>query len=619
MKINKNQALYRGLPFCWTTYSDSNKSDYKYACEIIAWNTKKVTGINEEMIKKDIRRRVESFKIAGGIVKEEFDIYEIDKFEFVEPSLVEDIPDIVCNINPNTYYCQQCGFVRYEAKATSAPVCPECKKHGKINKMNQLQMVYACKCGFADGVKPPYSKDILFYHWREKENQFKFFTASGKKIEMEINCPVCSKKLFPRNATDSRLFYSQSGNLVNLYNKEYSDVLKNYKFDAEILMLAKWFDIIDNNAFLNILKSPESSKDFFEYKAKDIDDSDVLNFAKVFNKTPQEIVDMLNASQIDKLTIGKIKAEINNILPVSILGKRIELIISDLLEFDTLKYPKHYISLSNAINKGKDLGYIVDENDVYELLSKMKINNMHVSEDVQIVNYSYGFTRIRNCPDGTADTLDLHLRGFKNKAFTTILDTEGILIELDMKEIFKWLQENGFVSDDIEINSKVEVKKWFLENINLDSITHFATISGDGNNLVTKVVYSLIHTISHMMIISAGKNSGLSRDSISEIIFPNTCAFFIYPTSSEGVTLGSISGMFETNLEIFLQDALRENEICTFDPICSTHQNGACVACSYLSEVNCAHFNKDLSRSYLYGGIIRINNKEIKIKKGFWK
>ena len=109
------------------------------------------------------------------------------------------------------------------------------------------------------------------------------------------------------------------------------------------------------------------------------------------------------------------------------------------------------------------------------------------------------------------------------------------------------------------------------------------------------------------------------RDSISELIFPETCSVFLYPTTSEGVTLGSISGMFETELQIFLEDALKDNEVCTFDPVCSTTQNGACVACTYLSEVNCTHFNKDLSRSYLYGGTIKINDDEIVIKKGFWK
>ena len=83
MKINKNQALYRALPSCWTTYSDSDKSDYKYACQVVAWNTIKVSGINEEMIKNDIERRVISFSRAGGIVNDEFSYSNINNFEFV--------------------------------------------------------------------------------------------------------------------------------------------------------------------------------------------------------------------------------------------------------------------------------------------------------------------------------------------------------------------------------------------------------------------------------------------------------------------------------------------------------------------------------------------------------
>lgn len=152
MKINKSQALYKALPNCWTTYSDSTKSDYKYACEVIAWNTQKVSGINEDIIRADISRRIQSFEAAGGEIKDEFSPEAIEQLEFVEPAIIEDISDIVCKINPNTYYCQQCNTVVYRPRATSAPSCPKC--HNR--KMNQLQMVYACECGFAEGVKATY-------------------------------------------------------------------------------------------------------------------------------------------------------------------------------------------------------------------------------------------------------------------------------------------------------------------------------------------------------------------------------------------------------------------------------------------------------------------------------
>lgn len=617
MKINKNQALYRALPGCWTTYSDSEKSDYKYACQVLNWNTKQVNDINEKMIRDDIKRSIVSFKLANGAVSEELSEISIASLKFEEPAIVEGIPDIVCKISPATFYCQNCGAVINKIKATEAPLCPDCFAKGKKYKTNQLQMVYACECGFADGVKT-FGKEKLYYHAREKENQFKFFTVNNSKREMKTLCPFCTNKtLLPKNATDSRLFYSHSGNLVNLYNKDYSNLLKTYGFDAELLVMAKWFEILDNDKFLNILKNP---KPFFEYKSKDENDPDVLLFAKKLNLTPAEVVAMLSQNEEEVDCINKLKNDLGLIKPLESYNESdLKLVSNELMEFDILKYPQGIISLEKAIEKNINTGTLVYEEDVFELLKKIKISSIQISEQVQIVNYAYGYTRLKSCPDGNEDSTKLKLRGFNGKVFTTILDTEGILVQLDLIAIFNWLKENDFISNDIIVNNLQEAKKWFIENIHLDSITHFSTISGSNENKVTKIVYSLIHTIAHLMIISAGKHSGLSRDSISEIIFANACSFFIYPTSSEGVTLGSISGMFETDLKLFLEDTLKENEICTFDPICKTTQNGACVACTYLSEVNCTHFNKDLSRSYLYGGTIKINDVEIVVKKGFWK
>lgn len=608
MKINKNQALYRALPHCWTTYSDSKKSDYKYACEVRFWNTKRVTGINEEMIINDILRKVVSFNLAGGKVSEELSEENIQKIEFVEPSMNEGIADIVCSINPKTFYCQSCGQVQVKTRATEAPQCAKCRK-----KMNQLQMVYVCECGFADGVKP--NEGGLFYHSKDQNNQYKFFTINNQKREMIKQCPFCNKILTPKNATDSRIFYSQSGNIVNLYNKNYAEAIKKYKNDAELLMLAKWFNLINDSDFNNAL---DDQKNFFEKKAKTVDDPLVVNLANGLHKTPEEIVSILN-SQENVLNIDFYRSKINNNLPLSLFTEdEMQLITSSLLEFDTLKYPKSKITLDEAIIKAKNMNHLFDDNEINELCDIIGIKNIQISEAVQIVNYAYGYTRLRSCPDGSDATNSLTLRGFKNKVFTTILDTEGILCEIDMKKIFDWLKENDIISDVDIIDDEIIFKKWFIENIKLGTITHFSTISGNENK-VTKIVYSLLHTISHMMIISCGKHSGLSRDSFSELIFPNTCSLFIYPTSSEGVTLGSISGMFETDLNLFLEDTLRDNEICTFDPICSNNQNGACVACAYLNEVNCTHFNKDLSRSYLYGGTIKINDEVIFIKKGFWR
>jgi hypothetical protein len=81
--------------------------------------------------------------------------------------------------------------------------------------------------------------------------------------------------------------------------------------------------------------------------------------------------------------------------------------------------------------------------------------------------------------------------------------------------------------------------------------------------------------------------------------------------------MGSLSGMFESDILNFLKKAYSNYETCTFDPICTDTQNGACVACTFISDVACTHFNKDLSRILLYGE--NSSYKNLKLKKGFWK
>ena len=48
--------------------------------------------------------------------------------------------------------------------------------------------------------------------------------------------------------------------------------------------------------------------------------------------------------------------------------------------------------------------------------------------------------------------------------------------------------------------------------------------------------------MSHCFIKTAGEMSGLSGNSLSEIIIAETASIFIYAQSSQGVPLGALSG-----------------------------------------------------------------------------
>lgn len=492
-----------------------------------------------------------------------------------------------------------------------APKCSSCNL-----QMSQLQFVYVCECGYAEGVKPPFAGDFLYRPTSKKYQLLKIENKIQRPIELRIKCPICGKAyIYPKNATDKSIFTPHSGKNVNLFNKKFGDILNKEGEAAEKLMLAKWLSLVSQEDFEKILAKPD---DFF-HPVQTIDENDPFIKGLISKFGREAILEQYNASKTEKTILSVINRIPELISYEDFSDEELKVIVSDLIEYDTLFYPKSKIILEDAISKSLETEQIIDASEIIEKNKTMGIDYCHVAEDVQIVNYSFGFTRKAMTPETAEGELKLlaFKSGQKYKVYSSILDTEGILFQFSRKKIYDWLVANSWIEDDYFIDDEKQAKIWFIEHIKLERISHFEEISE--NDIVTKAVYSLLHTISHMLIQSAGVNSGLSKDSLSEIIFPNIPAIFIYSTTIQGITLGSISGLFETNYAKFLQHAYENYEICTFDPICSETQNGACVACAYIGDVSCVHFNKDVSRAWLYGGEIVCNGQNIKIKKGFWK
>lgn len=614
MKINKNQALYKGLPNSWISFSKEEDSSYKYACRVLSWNTRKVDGIYEEKIINDIKRRIDSFKKAGGDIGD-FNKENLSEYlDFCEAVVNPDFGDINCKISPALFYCNICHRVISMKKATERPNC-ECS--GKKIKMQQLQMIYSCECGYADGIWPPKSGNLFYEANKTEKSAYHFIRVeNGKRYTDEIfHVCTCGRRLYPKNATDKKNFNPQSGKNVNLFSEKLGELLKKHKTETENLIIAKWLGIITESEYKDILNKPESYYDLSENHG--IPEDLINNLMNKLHISKAEAIGYLSDDTNDKNAEG-IALKLNQIYTAN---NSQDLLASSLIEYDTLLYPKSVIGFDEAVKKSLMTSQITCADELLDLNKKLGISFIQVSQSVKIVNYSYGYTRMSTIPTLNS-TRKLVLKAFndytnKYKVFTNILETEGIIIEFDRKKIYQWLIDNNICNGDYSFDSVEKEKLFYMENINLDAIVPFMEI--ESGNAITKAVYSLLHSMAHMFIQSAGVNSGLSKDSLSEIIFPNVPAIFIYPTTIQGITLGSISGMFETNYLKFMSDTLEMNEICTFDPICMQNQNGACLACSYISDVSCTHFNQDLSRAYLYGGEISYgSNKKRKIK-GFWK
>ena len=132
--------------------------------------------------------------------------------------------------------------------------------------------------------------------------------------------------------------------------------------------------------------------------------------------------------------------------------------------------------------------------------------------------------------------------------------------------------------------------------------------------ICSKYVFGLLHSMSHAFIRTAGEISGLSGNSLTEIIIVETASIFMYAQTTQAVPLGALSGMAENNYAQFLNKVHTETRNCVFDPICTERDDTSCSACLIIPEISCNHFNNELGRKYLYT-IDTLENPLV----GFWE
>lgn len=619
MKRSKTQAVYRFLPEMWV--SEKGDSERAVSARIKNWNYIKMSDIYEEFIEGEIKRQIKLFGDRGGDISA-FDISpETHSFSVVETACNEGIPDIIGEMSPLVFYCSSCGTV-FDVRNPDAvdKYTWKCKECGKW-AVKQLQMIYACECGHAQPIRIPYVPGVRDFKYRPNETQYKMFYRSGhteKPAEFVQMCPTCNTRLVPDNANSGRNYKPFTLRVINLVDQRSGQFYKK-GLDAQKTIVSRWFgkiaaedyeDILDNIelAFSDAFKS-DAQRQAIEQQVRCLVDAGVL---------PQEMFE----------------TAVNNMLQNTPNNKSVERYVAacddlfarrkaedpqgytewlshfsfKLMQYDTLKYAKRIISLEDAIAHQLEMEFIDSPEEIHALNNKLGINNMQVSCDIQIINCTYGYSRRvadpknsnnRNCRL-KLNAYDRTRDGSANLVYGAKLDTEGILFEISQRKIIEWLYANDIISEEQlpDLDDEASVKKWFAEYVHSDVISMFGEI--DANEKITKHVFALLHSMSHAFMNAAGELSGLSSNSLTEIILVETASIFIYAQTSQGIPLGALSGMAETNYAYFLRKAFEESKNCVFDPICTERDQTACSACLIIPEISCNHFNAELGRKYLY-------------------
>lgn len=635
MKRSKTQAVYRFLPEMWI--SEKDDSERAVSAKIKNWNYIKMSDIYEDFIEGEIKRQIKLFGDRGGDISA-FDLSpDTHSFAIVETACNEGIPDIIGEISPLVFYCSSCGAVsdlrnpdavdKYTWKCKN----PDCGKWA----VKQLQIIYACECGYAQPIKIPHVQGVKNFKFRPNETQYKMFYRSGnseKPAEFVQICPNCNSRLVPDNANSGRNYKPFTLKVINLVDQRNGQFYKK-GIDAQKTIVCRWFDKLSTADYDEILNNIELAF------------SDAFKSDAQRRNVKQQVRALIDAGMLPP---EMFESAVNNMLQNAPNTKSVERYVAmcddlfsrkkaenpvgyaewlshfsfKLMQYDTLKYAKRIITLEDAIQRQLDMEFIDSPEEVTALNKKMGITNMQVSCDIQIINCTYGYSRrVADPKNSTNKNCRLKLNaydrtrdGTANLVYGAKLDTEGILFEISQRKIVEWLYENNIISEEQlpDLDDDVSVKKWFAQYVHSDVISMFGEI--DDSEKITKNVFALLHSMSHAFMNAAGELSGLSGNSLTEIILVETASIFIYAQTSQGIPLGALSGMAESNYAYFLKKAFDEAKNCVFDPICTERDDTACSACLIIPEISCNHFNAELGRKYLYS-IDGVDNPTV----GFWE
>lgn len=634
MERSKSQAVYRFLPEMWISEKDED-TGRAVSARIKNWNYIRMPGIYENFIQNEIKRQIKLFGDRGGDINS-FDITPgANTFLIVEPACNEGIPDIIGAMSPLVFYCSSCGKVFDKRSASSIDKytwkCPECGKYA----VKQLQMIYACECGYAQPIKIPYVPGIKDFKFRPNESQYKMFYKSGnseKTAEFVQMCPTCNARLVPDNANSGRNYKPFTLRVINLVDHKSGEFYEK-GLEAQKTIVARWFGKLSSEDYSAILDNIELAfSDAFRSDAKR-------------QQAEEQARGLIAAGFIPESKFAEV---VSNILGNTSGGNSIERYVAacddlfsrkksesemaynewlnnfsfKLMQYNTIKYAKRIIPLEDCIQRQLEMEFIDSSEDIHRLNERMGIVNMQVSCDIQIVNCTYGYSRRVADPKNSnnkncrlkLNAYDRTKDGTANLVYGAKLDTEGILFEISQKKIIEWLYRNGIIRDEQlpDMDDELAIKKWFSEYVHSDVISMFGDI--DESEVITKNVFALLHSMSHTFIKAAGELSGLSGNSLTEMIIVETASIFIYAQTSQGIPLGALSGMAESNYAFFLKKALDESKNCVFDPICTERDDTACSACLIIPEISCNHFNAELGRKFLYS-IEGVSTPTI----GFWE
>ena len=172
---------------------------------------------------------------------------------------------------------------------------------------------------------------------------------------------------------------------------------------------------------------------------------------------------------------------------------------------------------------------------------------------------------------------------------------EGVFISFKKDEIEQWLERPGVQAHGRKIEAGWQA--WAEQRHR----------PGDG---FPGLPYVMLHSLSHMLMTSIALDCGYPASSLRERVYAGDSGYGILIYTGSSDSEGTLGGLVETGRRFaeHLRRALRDNLLCSNDPVCAEHapdtsyegrplQGAVCHGCLLISETSCEQRNDFLDRA----------------------
>lgn len=281
-----------------------------------------------------------------------------------------------------------------------------------------------------------------------------------------------------------------------------------------------------------------------------------------------------------------------------------------------------------ALARQSDAGQLLGER-IGELQRRLGLAEIALVDDLPVITSTFGYTRRSFEPtyEELGTCLPTEIRMFpaldrfaanslgRQDLMGTIPilaregEHQGIFVSLDPMRVIRWLARNGVdLPDGLPPITRILTA---LEPIDryYDEIWQCQT---------RRMVFGLIHTLSHVVMRATSLFAGLERTSLSEYLFLPLLGTVVFDTSG-GFQLGGIEALVRNHLAAFLEQLPADALTCIYDTDCIDGR-GACHGCVHSPEIACRVFNHGLSRAFLLGGHVPwLDVSDDRQIIGFWQ